>query len=122
MYIVLAGKLIAVIGDEDTVTGFLLAGIGHRTTEGANFLVVKPGESRMRTRRIMIHVLMTNEDAALWNLNAETPVSIVEDCFNNISNRDDVGIILINQHVSRRMFLLSSDDRCMDGLLLRLDG
>lgn len=38
-----AGKLIGVIGDEDTVTGFLLAGVGHRTTEGANFLVVKPG-------------------------------------------------------------------------------
>jgi hypothetical protein len=65
---------------------------------------------------------MTNENAAYWNLNAETPVSIVEDSFNNISNRDDVGIILINQHVSRRMLLLSSDDRCMGGLLLRLDG
>jgi V-type H+-transporting ATPase subunit F len=39
-----AGKLIAVIGDEDTVTGFLLAGIGHRTTESTNFLVVKPGK------------------------------------------------------------------------------
>ena len=37
------GKLVGVIGDEDTVTGFLLAGVGHRTTEGANFLVVKPG-------------------------------------------------------------------------------
>ena len=71
------GKLIAVIGDEvflpgfmlaihrfmrwtdppplsiysfplllyrqDTVTGFLLAGVGHRTAEKTNFLVVKPG-------------------------------------------------------------------------------
>ena len=36
-------KLIAVIGDEDTVTGFILAGIGHRTAEGSNFLVVKKG-------------------------------------------------------------------------------
>ncbi len=35
-------KLIAVIGDEDTVTGFILAGVGHRTPEGSNFLVVKP--------------------------------------------------------------------------------
>ncbi|RLN93664.1 hypothetical protein BBJ28_00003628 [Nothophytophthora sp. Chile5] len=35
-------KLIGVIGDEDTVTGFILAGIGHRTAEGTNFLVVKP--------------------------------------------------------------------------------
>lgn len=38
------GKLVGVIGDEDTVTGFLLAGVGHRTMEGANFLVVKNGE------------------------------------------------------------------------------
>jgi vacuolar-type H+-ATPase subunit F/Vma7 len=34
-------KLVAVIGDEDTVTGFILAGVGHRTAEGTNFLVVK---------------------------------------------------------------------------------
>jgi len=39
------GKLVGVIGDEDTVTGFLLAGVGHRTMEGANFLVVKNGKS-----------------------------------------------------------------------------
>ena len=38
------GKLVGVIGDEDTVTGFLLAGVGHRTVEGQNFLVVKPGD------------------------------------------------------------------------------
>jgi len=38
------GKLVGVIGDEDTVTGFLLAGVGHRTMEGANFLVVKNGK------------------------------------------------------------------------------
>lgn len=38
-----SGKLIAVIGDEDTVTGFVLAGVGHRTVEGQNFLVVKSG-------------------------------------------------------------------------------
>lgn len=38
-----SGKLIAVIGDEDTVVGFLLAGVGHRTVEGQNFLVVKQG-------------------------------------------------------------------------------
>lgn len=35
-------KLVGVIGDEDTVTGFILAGVGHRTAEGTNFLVVKP--------------------------------------------------------------------------------
>ena len=33
-------KLICVIGDEDTVTGFLLAGVGQRDASGNNFLVV----------------------------------------------------------------------------------
>jgi V-type H+-transporting ATPase subunit F len=32
------GKLIGVIGDEDTVTGFLLAGVGARDVSGANFV------------------------------------------------------------------------------------
>jgi len=33
--------LIAIIGDEDTVTGFMLAGIGQRDTiNGTNFLIV----------------------------------------------------------------------------------
>ncbi len=38
------GKLICVIGDEDTVTGFLLAGVGQRDRNGANFLVVDASE------------------------------------------------------------------------------
>lgn len=34
-------NLISVIGDEDTVTGFLLTGIGEKNTKGEpNFLVV----------------------------------------------------------------------------------
>ena len=37
-------KLISVIGDEDTVTGFVLAGVGKRNSDGQNFLVVKPGK------------------------------------------------------------------------------
>jgi V-type H+-transporting ATPase subunit F len=37
-------KIICVIGDEDTVTGFLLAGVGQRDSNGANFLVVDASE------------------------------------------------------------------------------
>jgi hypothetical protein len=37
------GKLIAVIGDEDTVTGFVLAGVGQKGVDGCNFLVVNSG-------------------------------------------------------------------------------
>mmetsp|Transcript_15296 Transcript_15296/g.21622 ORF Transcript_15296/g.21622 Transcript_15296/m.21622 type:complete len:117 (-) Transcript_15296:220-570(-) len=66
------GKLVAVIGDEDTVTGFLLAGVGHRTADSSNFLVVKQ----------------------------DTKLDQVEAAFQNFSSRDDVGIILINQHVA----------------------
>eukprot|EP01038_Epipyxis_sp_PR26KG_P007982 gene7982-10823_t len=67
-----SGKLIAVIGDEDTVTGFVMAGIGHRTVEGQNFMVVKP----------------------------ETDFKLVEEFFRTLTNRNDIAIILINQHVA----------------------
>jgi V-type H+-transporting ATPase subunit F len=71
-----SGKLIAVIGDEDTVVGFLLAGIGHRTSDGENFLVVKN----------------------------DTETKLIEDTFTAFGNRSDIGIILINQHVSSQFF------------------
>jgi V-type H+-transporting ATPase subunit F len=57
---------------QDTVTGFLLAGVGHRTPQGSNFLIVK----------------------------ADTKLQQVEEAFQTFSTRDDVGIILINQHVA----------------------
>lgn len=69
------GKLVAVIGDEDTVTGFLLAGTGHRTAEGANFLIVKQ----------------------------DTPQKVVEETFKSLTARDDIGILLINQHVANEI-------------------
>ncbi|KAG9412569.1 V-type proton ATPase subunit F [Aphanomyces cochlioides] len=68
-------KLVGVIGDEDTVTGFILAGVGHRTPEGTNFLVVKPN----------------------------TPISVIEDAFKRLTSRDDIAIILINQHVAEEI-------------------
>eukprot|EP00605_Chrysophyceae_sp_TOSAG23-4_P000472 GSChrysophyteH1.ASY1.ANO1.531.1 assembled CDS len=75
------GKLIAVIGDEDTVTGFVLAGVGHRNVEGSNFLVVKE----------------------------DTPVPVIEETFNTLTNRTDVGILLINQHVANTIRHLLND-------------
>uniref|UniRef100_A0A7S1B3P9 V-type proton ATPase subunit F n=1 Tax=Corethron hystrix TaxID=216773 RepID=A0A7S1B3P9_9STRA len=69
------GKLVAVIGDEDTVTGFLLAGVGHRTAKNSNFLVVKP----------------------------DTPLPLIEETFTDLTAREDVGIILINQHVANNI-------------------
>jgi len=57
---------------QDTVTGFLLAGVGHRTADSTNFLIVKD----------------------------DTKLPQVEEAFLNFSQRDDVGIILINQHIA----------------------
>mmetsp|Transcript_26761 Transcript_26761/g.30590 ORF Transcript_26761/g.30590 Transcript_26761/m.30590 type:complete len:117 (-) Transcript_26761:61-411(-) len=66
------GRLVSVIGDEDTVTGFLLAGVGQRTADKSNFLIVKP----------------------------ETKLEQVEQFFQGLTLREDVGIILINQHIA----------------------
>ena len=60
---------------QDTVTGFLLAGVGHRTASGSNFLIVKH----------------------------DTKLQLVEEAFQDFSTRDDVGIILINQHVANNI-------------------
>lgn len=49
-----------------------MAGVGHRTAEGSNFLIVKQ----------------------------DTKLQQVEEAFKNLSTRDDIGIILINQHVA----------------------
>ncbi|KAI9596098.1 ATPase, V1 complex, subunit F [Syncephalis fuscata] len=70
----MAGRnLIAVIGDEDTVTGLLLAGIGHvDTQQRSNFFIV----------------------------DAKTPAAKVEETFQEYKLRKDIAIILINQHVA----------------------
>ncbi|XP_006886652.1 PREDICTED: V-type proton ATPase subunit F-like [Elephantulus edwardii] len=67
------GKLIAVIGDEDTVTGVLLGGIGEfNKNRLPNFLVVEK----------------------------DTTINEIEDTFRLFLNRDDFGIILINQYIA----------------------
>ena len=63
--------LIAIIGDEETVTGFLLAGIGERNNNMKNFFVI------------------TKEER-----------SQIEDIFNSLVIRKDIGIILISQHIA----------------------
>ncbi|EDV43736.2 uncharacterized protein Dana_GF16369 [Drosophila ananassae] len=64
------GKLMAVIGDEDTCVGFLLGGIGEvNENREANFMVVE----------------------------RDTTVAQIEACFKNFLARPDIAIILINQ-------------------------
>uniref|UniRef100_A0A8C7M1R1 V-type proton ATPase subunit F n=1 Tax=Oncorhynchus kisutch TaxID=8019 RepID=A0A8C7M1R1_ONCKI len=67
------GKLIAVIGDEDTCTGFLLGGIGElNKNRSPNFLVVEK----------------------------ETSIAEIEETFKSFLTRNDIGIILINQFIA----------------------
>ena len=66
-------SLVAIMGDEDMVTGFLLAGIGHTTAKGDNFLVVDA-----KTPRAQI-------EAAFLRWTAPTT---------------NIGIILISQQVA----------------------
>ncbi|PHH82232.1 hypothetical protein CDD82_6651 [Ophiocordyceps australis] len=70
-------QFIAVIGDEDSVTGLLLAGIGHVTADGQkNFLVV----------------------------DGKTDNATIESTFDRfIQERKDIGIVLINQHIGDRI-------------------
>jgi V-type H+-transporting ATPase subunit F len=63
--------LLAIIGDEETVTGFLLAGIGERNENTRNYFVINKEEK-----------------------------SDVEEIFRSLVNRKDIGIILISQHIA----------------------
>ncbi|KAI9658500.1 MAG: H(+)-transporting V1 sector ATPase subunit F [Alyxoria varia] len=72
-------QFLAVIGDEDSVTGLLLAGIGHVTDPPdaqKNFLIV----------------------------DAKTQDTEIEEAFESFTkNRKDIAILLINQHIAERI-------------------
>ncbi|CAG7921685.1 unnamed protein product [Penicillium olsonii] len=72
-------QFLAVIGDEDSVTGLLLAGIGH-VSDGPdadkNFLVV---DSTTETSKIEEHFQKFTQD------------------------RKDIAVLLINQHIAERI-------------------
>ncbi|KAH9818744.1 ATPase, V1 complex, subunit F [Melampsora americana] len=69
--------LIATIGDEDSITGLLLAGTGHITQKGnKNFLVV----------------------------DSKTSVETIQATFDEFTTgRDDIAIVLINQHIADKI-------------------
>ncbi|KAG4435267.1 H(+)-transporting V1 sector ATPase subunit F [Cadophora sp. M221] len=72
-------QFLAVIGDEDSVTGLLLAGVGHVTEppdSQKNFLVV----------------------------DSKTDNAAIEEAFERFTvERKDIGILLINQHIAERI-------------------
>jgi len=71
--------LVQEVGDEDSVTGLLLAGIGHVTQppdSQKNFLVV----------------------------DSKTDNAAIEEAFERFTTeRKDIGILLINQHIAERI-------------------
>ncbi|CAK8682713.1 V-type proton ATPase subunit F-like [Clavelina lepadiformis] len=68
-----SGKLLAVIGDEDTCTGFLLGGIGELNKHRhPNFMVVEK----------------------------DTPTNEIEEQLKKFLNRQDIAIILISQSIA----------------------
>ncbi|KAG0227891.1 H(+)-transporting V1 sector ATPase subunit F [Actinomortierella wolfii] len=71
--------LLFFILNKDSITGLLLAGIGHiDASNRKNFLVV----------------------------DAKTPLSTVEETFLEFTKRKDIAIILINQHIAEEIRLL----------------
>ncbi|KHN87453.1 putative V-type proton ATPase subunit F [Toxocara canis] len=67
------GKILAVIGDEDTVVGFLLGGVGElNKARKPNYMIV----------------------------DKTTSVSEIEETFRTFCSRDDIAIVLINQHIA----------------------
>ncbi|GAA96770.1 hypothetical protein E5Q_03441 [Mixia osmundae IAM 14324] len=67
---------IATIGDEDTITGVLLAGTGHINDKGKkNFLIV----------------------------DSKTTSSTIESAFEEYTSREDIAILLINQHIAEQI-------------------
>ena len=84
-------SLIAVIGDLETVTGFLLAGIGQRNQKGCNYLIV--GE--------------------------DTKPQDIEATFDKFINDPQISIILINQKIAENNLrpLINTYDRLFPTIL-----
>ncbi|PIA57030.1 hypothetical protein AQUCO_00600034v1 [Aquilegia coerulea] len=65
--------LIAMIADEDTITGFLLAGVGNV-------------DLRRKTNYLIV--------------DSKTTIKAIEDAFKEFTTKEDIAIVLISQYVS----------------------
>ncbi|MBN3319225.1 VATF ATPase, partial [Atractosteus spatula] len=96
------GKLIAVIGDEDTCTGFLLGGVGElNKNRKPNFLVVEKDTSITEIEETF------NSSFFPYLKNAAGTQAFMCFCVRlpllwgrSFLARDDIGIILINQFIA----------------------
>ncbi|NXP41820.1 VATF ATPase, partial [Leiothrix lutea] len=98
------GKLIAVMGDEDTVTGFLLGGIGeldkHRRP---NFLVVEKETSLAEIEETFRCVC--GGKGGLGGRRARRGLGVSQKCQEGqgFLAREDVGMILISQALAEQI-------------------
>ncbi|KAG8072986.1 hypothetical protein GUJ93_ZPchr0006g45490 [Zizania palustris] len=87
----ISSALIAIIADEDTVTGFLLAGVGNV-------------DLRKKTNYLII--------------DNKTTVKQIEDAFKEFTTREDIAIVLISQYVANMIrFLVDSYNRPVPAIL-----
>ncbi|AYU76965.1 vacuolar ATP synthase subunit, putative [Leishmania donovani] len=80
-------RIVGIIGDEDTVTGFLLAGVGdNRVMPNQR---ENPGEGQQSGLQPNYYVVTPS-----------TPLSEIEEAFTTMCGRKDIGIIIICQHIA----------------------
>ncbi|CAL5436830.1 unnamed protein product [Camellia sinensis] len=83
--------LIAMIADEDTVTGFLLAGVGNV-------------DLRRKTNYLIV--------------DSKTTVKQIEDAFKEFTTREDIAIVMISQFVANMIrFLVDSYNKPVPAIL-----
>ena len=92
---------------QDTVTGFLLAGIGCTLDEQKNFMVVDDSELPLTpgAQQVTRAVLAP----------AETKRYDIEATFNEFVTRHDIGLLMINQNIAddiRHTMLASGASEC----------
>lgn len=86
-----SSALIAMIADEDTVTGFLLAGVGNV-------------DLRRKTNYLIV--------------DSKTTVKAIEDTFKEFTSREDIAIVLISQYVANMIrFLVDSYNKPVPAIL-----
>ncbi|XP_059660428.1 V-type proton ATPase subunit F-like [Cornus florida] len=83
--------LIAMIADEDTITGFLLAGVGNV-------------DIRRKTNYLIV--------------DSKTTVKEIEDAFKEFTTREDIAIVMISQYVANMIrFLVDSYNKPVPAIL-----
>ncbi|KAK4794481.1 hypothetical protein SAY86_012475 [Trapa natans] len=86
-----SSALIAMIADEDTVTGFLLAGVGNV-------------DLRRKTNYLIV--------------DSKTTVKAIEDAFKEFTTREDIAVVLISQYVANMIrFLVDSYNKPVPAIL-----